>query len=304
MDGLLIIDKPAGCTSHDVVIKIRKLLGQKRVGHGGTLDPDATGVLVLALGQATRFFRFLGGHDKTYEGTIRLGFATDTYDASGRPDPQNEPGALPPAQAVAAAMEGFEGEILQVPPRYSAKKVGGRPAYRLARARKDFVLEPALVKIRFFKLKNYAPPFVEFEVKCSPGTYVRSLAHDLGRKLGTGGHLQSLRRTSSGPFGLKNAVSLSEVEKAVAEGRLPQLVIPLEGLLTDAPAVVLPPAAGERIRNGSPLLAAHLAGFSPGAGPDGIEPPFFRILDSSGKLLGLARPSAGHDALLPFLIVR
>ncbi|MGZ4887344.1 MAG: tRNA pseudouridine(55) synthase TruB, partial [Candidatus Aminicenantales bacterium] len=196
MDGLLIIDKPPGCTSHDVVLRVRSLLGTKRVGHGGTLDPDATGVLLVALGQATRFFPFLSGHDKTYQGRIRLGHATDTYDAAGRPTTEEWTDAFPGDAAVAAAMKSFEGEILQVPPPYSAKKLGGRPAYKLARAGRDFVLEPVRVTVRLFRLENYAPPFLDFEAACSAGTYIRSLAHELGLKLGCGGHLHSLRRTS------------------------------------------------------------------------------------------------------------
>jgi tRNA pseudouridine55 synthase len=304
MDGLLIVDKPSGCTSHDVVLRVRKLLGTKRVGHGGTLDPDATGVLLVALGQATRFFPYLAGQDKTYEGCVRLGYSTDTYDASGRPSSEEKAADFPAEAVVTAAMKSFEGEILQVPPPYSAKKLGGKPAYELARARKDFVLEPARVAVRFFYLKNYAPPLLDFEVKCSSGTYVRSLAHDLGRKLGCGGHLHSLRRTSAGPYTVGDSVSVAEVEKAATEGRVPELLIPLEELLPEAPAVVLSSAAGKRVMNGSPLLPSHLAASSAELFPLRSETPLFRILDSSGKLLALARPSAGRDAFLPILVVK
>jgi tRNA pseudouridine55 synthase len=304
MDGLLIIDKPRGCTSHDVVLRVRKLLGTRRVGHGGTLDPDATGVLLVALGQATRFFPFLSGHDKTYEGSIRLGYATDTYDAAGRPTSEEWTHEFPGEGAVALAMKSLEGDILQVPPPYSAKKIGGTPAYRLARARKEFVLDPVRVAVRFFRLGRYAPPLLDFEVNCSAGTYVRSLAHDLGRKLGCGGHLGSLRRTSSGPYAVRQSVSLAEVEKAVADNRVDGLMIPLEGLLPEAPAVVLSPEAGPRLANGSPLMPAHLAEFSADPFAGWSDTPVVRVLDLSGKLLALARPSPGGDALLPFLVVR
>jgi len=304
MDGLLIIDKPQGCTSHDVVVSVRRLLGTRRVGHGGTLDPDATGVLLVALGQATRFFPFLSGHDKIYEGRIRLGYATDTYDAAGRPTSKEWTDDFPGEAAVAAVMKSFEGEILQVPPPYSAKKLGGKPAYKLARAGRDFVLEPVRVAVRFFKLKNYAPPSLDFEAGCAAGTYIRSLAHDLGLKLGCGGHLRSLRRTSSGPYAVDAAIPLSEVARAASEGRASHLVIPLERLLPGAPAAVLSPEAGPRLANGSPLLRAHLAKFSadPFAWP--AEAPVFKVFDSQGKLLALARPSAGGDALLPFLVLK
>jgi tRNA pseudouridine55 synthase len=302
MDGLLIIDKPRGCTSHDVVLRIRKLLKIQRVGHGGTLDPDATGVLLVALGQATRFFPYLSRQDKTYEGSISLGFSTDTYDASGRPSSE-EKGDSPSLQAVVAAMKSLEGEILQAPPPYSAKKVGGSPAYKLARARKEFTLEPVRVAVRSFALRNYAPPLVEFEVTCSSGTYIRSLAHDLGQKVGCGAHLHSLRRTWVGPYSVAEALSLARIEEAAAEGRLPDFVIPLERLLPGAPAVVLTSEAVARVLNGSPLSPGHLDAASAKAlsGPDAA---LFRVLDPSGRLLALARPSADRDRLLPFLVVR
>ena len=303
MDGLLIIDKPAGCTSHDVVLRVRRLLRLRRVGHGGTLDPDATGVLLVALGQATRFFPFLSGEDKDYEGLIRLGYATDTYDASGRPASPERTTDLPSADEVRAAMKGFEGEILQAPPPYSAKKVGGRRAYELARARKTFSLEPVRVRVSAFALADYTPPLARFEVRCSPGTYVRSLAHDLGAKLGCGAHLLQLRRTASGPYGIRRAVSLEAIEEAADGGRVGDLLIPLEDLLPGAPAVVVAPDAVGRARNGMPLHSLHLAGPLGEAPADG-RAPFFRLLDASGRLLGLARPSPGGDALQPFLILR
>ncbi|HVP91467.1 MAG TPA: tRNA pseudouridine(55) synthase TruB [Terriglobales bacterium] len=307
MDGLLIIDKPAGCTSHDVVLRVRRLLRLRRVGHGGTLDPDATGVLLIALGQATRFFPFLSGEDKAYDGLIRLGYATDTYDASGRPASPDRASGLPTADEVAAAMHGFEGELLQVPPPYSAKKVGGRRAYELARTRKAFSLEPVRVRVAAFTMAGYAPPLVRFEVRCSPGTYVRALAHDLGAKLGCGAHLQELRRTASGSYGLRRAVPLRALEEAVERGRMGGLLVPLEDLLPDAPSVVVAPEAVDRARNGTPLFAAHLA--APLAAPpadnlSGGRFSLFRLLDPSGRLLGLARPSPGDGSLHPFLILR
>lgn len=303
MDGLLIIDKPKGCTSHDIVLRVRRLLGTTRVGHGGTLDPDATGVLLVAIGQATRFFPFLSGHDKTYEGRIRLGFATDTYDAGGRPASEEWTRDFPGEAAVAAAMKSLEGEILQAPPPYSAKKIGGKPAYKLARAGEDFVLKPVRVGVRMFKLNTYEPPFLDFAAACSPGTYIRSLAHDLGLALGCGGHLHCLRRTSSGPYALDAAIPLSEVERAASAGQAGRLLIPLEHLLPGTPAVVLRPEAGPRVTNGSPLLPAHLAECPAGTFVAQGKTPVFKVFDVRGKLLALARPSAAGDTLLPFLVL-
>ena len=217
-DGLLIIDKPAGPTSHDVVQSVRKALAMRRVGHGGTLDPDATGVLLVAAGQATRFFPFLSKENKVYEGRIRLGFATDTCDASGRP--VSEVSAdLPGRAELAEAMKAFEGEILQTPPRYSAKKIAGRPVYKMARADKKFDLEPVRITIERFVLLDYRPPDVDFEAACSAGTYIRSLAHDLGHRLGCGGHLAVLRRTSVGPYGLADAVPARGLRGRGGQGR-------------------------------------------------------------------------------------
>ncbi len=299
MDGLLIVDKPRGCTSHDVVLRIRRLLKIKRVGHAGTLDPEATGVLLAAVGRATRFFPYLSGHDKTYAGSIRLGFATDTYDAAGRPASEEKAVGVS-LDALASAMKSLEGEILQLPPPYSAKKIGGSPAYKLAREHKEFVLEPVRVVVRSFSLRAYAPPFLEFEAACSSGTYIRSLAHDLGLKLGCGAHLHALRRTSVGPYTLGDALSLDRIEEALAAGRLAEILIPLERLLPGVPAVVLAPEALELVLNGRPLSPEHLV---PPAGPwDRAD--LFQVFDASGKLAALARPSIDRTLLLPFLVLK
>jgi tRNA pseudouridine55 synthase len=302
-DGLLVIDKPAGLTSHDVVQMVRKLLGTRRVGHGGTLDPDATGVLLVAVGQATRFFPYLSKEDKVYEGRIRLGFATDTYDASGRPTTEESP-ALPALEELVPAMKAFEGEILQAPPRYSAKKLGGRPVYKLARADAEFRLEPARVTVHRFTLREYRTPFVDFEVECSAGTYIRSLAHDLGQRLGCGAHLATLRRTSVGPYGLADARPLPGPEETAAKGEdIRQHVLPLERLLPGAPAVVVLPEAEVRVRNGSLLDPCHVAGGLPDFFPAIADARLVRLLSGSGRLLALARPTPGAARLHPFLVI-
>jgi tRNA pseudouridine55 synthase len=301
-DGLLIIDKPAGPTSHDVVQHVRRLLNTRRVGHGGTLDPDATGVLLVAAGQATRFFPFLAAGRKVYEGRIRLGFATDTYDASGRPTSE-ESTALPSAEALARAMAGSLGNILQTPPRFSAKKLDGRPVYRRARAGEEFALAPSPVTVFRFDLRAYRAPVADFEAECSSGTYVRSLAHDLGVRLGCGAHLASLRRTSVGPYGISESVALADLEEAASRDGLGRYVIPLERLLPEIPAAAVRPEAEARVRNGSSLEAAHLAAPLPGFTP-GLDPgPVIRLFSASGRLLALAHPTPDGAGLHPFLVL-
>jgi tRNA pseudouridine55 synthase len=301
-DGLIVIDKPSGPTSHDVVQRVRRALRLRRVGHGGTLDPAASGVLLVAAGQATRFFPFLSREDKVYEGRIRLGFATDTFDATGRPL-EAECRVLPDRDEVLAAMSAFVGEILQTPPRYSAKKIGGRPGYRRARADEAFELEPVRISILRFDLTDYVPPDVTFEAACSAGTYIRSLAHDLGRRLGCGAHLASLRRASVGDYGLDRAVTLDAFEEAAARGEAERFVQPLESLLPWSPAVTVRPESRALVRNGRPLGPGHLS--SPMPRLDASDPRrggFVRLLAPEGKLLGLARPAA-DGSLHPFLVI-
>jgi tRNA pseudouridine55 synthase len=301
-DGLLVIDKPAGPTSHDIVQRVRRLLGTRRVGHGGTLDPDATGVLLVAAGRATRFLPYLAPGSKVYEGRIRLGFATDTYDASGRPA-SKESTAMPSADGLAAAMKAFEGRVLQTPPRFSAKKLRGRPVYELARAGEAFTLEPAAVTVARFVARGYSPPFVEFEAECSAGTYVRSLAHDLGTRLGCGAHLAVLRRTAVGPYTLSDAVPLASLEEAAARGEAARHVLPLERLLPWTPAAIVLSGAEALVRNGSHLEPARLAGPFPCVRPFPPEIPLVRLFDGSGRLLALAKPTPDGAKLHPFLVI-
>ena len=302
-DGLLVIDKPAGPTSHDVVRRVRKALGMRRVGHGGTLDPDATGVLLVAAGQATRFFPFLSKEFKVYDGRIRLGFATDTYDASGRPASEPCPD-LPGRDGLASAMRAFEGDILQIPPRYSAKKIAGRPVYKMARADVEFTLEPAAVTVTRFTLLDYRPPDFDFEAECSSGTYIRSLAHDLGLKLGCGAHLAALRRTSVGPY---TPIRGRGPRRAGGSGRpgwsgtVPPAsrAAPSRDARLHGPAGCREPASGTAVSSDRPTSSRPSptsAARRPSAGPA-------RLLSQSGKLLALARPSPDGAGLHPFLVV-
>ncbi len=304
MDGLLIIDKPAGCTSHDVVDAVRRITGERRAGHGGTLDPDATGLLTVGLGKATRFFPYISGLNKTYIGTMRLGLATDTYDASGEPITE-EITELPPFAAIKAAIASFTGDIIQTPPPYSAKKINGRPAHRLARAGGHPVLAPVPVRVDRFALPAWRPPLLDFEVDCSSGTYIRSLAHDLGLALGCGAHLVSLRRTAVGPFSIDQAVTPENLLGAADDGSLTGLLIPLERLLPGVPAVFLTAEGESKAGHGMALGAACLdaaKGVDPSAA--GLEDnAVLALFGRSGKLVALGRFSSEKQSISPFLVV-
>lgn len=263
-DGLLLIDKEGGLTSHDVVQKVRRVLRQKKIGHCGTLDPDATGLLLLTLGTATRLTRFLIRAPKVYEGAIRLGVTTDTYDASGKVV------AEAPAEAVAAltrdvvaeAMRGFEGEIEQKAPPYSAKKVQGVKFYELARRGEEVPAEPKEVTVfEFTPLGDLESGCFRFRLACSSGTYARGLAHDLGEALGVGGHLAELRRTRIGTFPVESAVTVPRLEEAVAAGQEPgQAWIPFDQIPLPFGEVTADPQQEQRISHGQTVLVRELPG--------------------------------------------
>ena len=303
MDGLIVIDKPPGLTSHDVVLWVRKLIKGEKTGHCGTLDPDATGVLLVTVGKATRLFPFLSGHEKTYRGTIRFGFSTDTYDASGRPTSPENP-VCPEENEIRGAMRKLEGKIFQTPPPFSAKKLGGQPSYKLARAEKDVILKAQEVTVRRFELEAFRPPLADFTAECSSGTYVRALAHDFGRLLGCGAHLAGLRRTVSGDFGLADAHSLDEVRSRAEAGNLKRLVVPIEDLLPRLQAIMLETEGEERVRHGNRILPNHVLALPDGwphtsPGQDSV----FRLISRDGRLLALARPSHDREGLSPFLVL-
>ncbi len=233
--GILLVDKPAGPTSHDAVARARRALGVRRVGHFGTLDPFASGLLVIGVGAATRLAPHASGHDKTYRAVVRLGATSTTNDSEGAT--QAVPGAEPPDRGrIDAACARWVGEVDQVPPAYSAKHVGGERAYRRARAGETVTLAPARVTIHLIDVVHYAWPDVELEVVCGKGTYVRALARDLGAALGTGGYCLALRRTRSGPFLVERALSWDALaDTATARAAL----LPAEVAVADMPAVVL-----------------------------------------------------------------
>ncbi len=216
MNGVIIVDKPAGWTSHDVVNRMRRILGQRSVGHLGTLDPLATGVLPLVTGSLTRLAQFYTTSEKTYEGVIRFGFATDTYDADGDPTGEIQP-AAPTLERLQELASAFLGVIAQIPPPFSAKKIHGVPAYKLARKHKEVVLQPVQVEIKEFVITAVEFDRAHFRARVASGTYMRSVAHEMGQRLGCGAHLESLRRTAVAEFDITQAHTLEEIEGCHSE---------------------------------------------------------------------------------------
>ena len=249
MDGVIVVDKPSGWTSHDVVAKMRRFANTKRIGHLGTLDPMATGVLPLVINRATRLAQFFRLSEKSYEGVIRFGYSTDSYDATGDPaSPVQE--VSPDPAALSAAMERFRGTIQQTPPDVSAKKIGGVPAYKLARRNKPVNLAAVEITIHSFELLALDGCEARVTVRCSSGSYLRSIAHDLGQVLGCGAHLSELRRTSSGPFVLQQARTLEELAVLASEGRITEALIPAAELLPEFPAQQVDAITEAQIRQG------------------------------------------------------
>jgi tRNA pseudouridine55 synthase len=250
MNAVLIIDKPAGLTSHDVVNRARRILHERSIGHLGTLDPMATGVLPLVTGSLTRLAQFYTASEKTYEGTIRFGFATDTYDAEGEPTSAAKEVTLSREQVEALAAR-FRGVIEQTPPPYSAKKIKGVPAYKLARQQKEVILKPVQVEIKEFAILAVEVDRARFRARVASGTYMRSVAHDMGRELACGAHLESLRRTSVAEFTLEDAHTLEQVAEAANNpDSLDNLFIHPRKLLPHLPSVTADEPTVARIRTG------------------------------------------------------
>jgi tRNA pseudouridine55 synthase len=295
-DGVLIIDKPRGLTSHDAVTRVRRALGERRIGHTGTLDPMATGVLPLVIGRATRLARFLSPGRKEYVAEICLGVATDTYDAEGRP--ATDPIPVPPvgSPALDTMLDRFRGTYLQTPPAFSAKKIGGVRAHTLARRRRTVTPAPVQVTVDRLDLLDLEGNRLRVRIVCSAGFYVRSLAHDVGIAVGCGAHLTALRRLGSGEFAIADAVPLDAVERDAHH--VAEWMVPLDQLLGWVPAVYLTSAGTERAAHGSPLTPSHLL---PGSGaPDWGDPQHVRLLDGRGRLLAVAeaRPGVLHPIVV------
>ena len=249
MNGVLIIDKPAGFTSHDVVNRVRRILGQRSVGHLGTLDPLATGVLPLVTGSLTRLAQFYTASEKTYEGTVRFGFATDTYDAEGEPTTEMQSISLEPESVRDMAAQ-FRGVIEQMPPPFSAKKIQGVPAYKLARKKKEVVLQAVQVEIKEFEILHVEVDRVAFRARVGSGTYMRSVAHEMGRRAGCGAHLESLRRTRVAEFNSEDAHTLDQLADAAQKGSSEDLFLHPRTLLPQLPSVTADEATVALIRSG------------------------------------------------------
>lgn len=305
MDGLILVDKPQGVTSHDVVARVRSILGRQQVGHFGTLDPLATGLLLVAVGRATRLFPCYSKHDKVYSGQMRLGFSTDTYDIQGKPT-SGESDRFPDRDELAETMKKFTGRLEQVPPPYSAKKVEGRPLYQWARAKKTIQPRTSSVLVYAFGLSAYSPPYVEFNVHCASGTYVRSLVHDLGQALGCGGCLAGLRRLAVGRYEIREALSLERIARFMQEGNQEGFLLPLESLLPETPKAVLSETGSRRLQKGCPFpleLVDRIIPAEPSSLLSGKEPNAYRLFSQEGRFLALAKPLEGKNAFLPFLVL-
>jgi tRNA pseudouridine55 synthase len=282
LDGILNIDKPAGKTSYGVVARIKRLSGERRVGHAGTLDPDATGVLPVCLGKGTRIVEYLSGASKTYRAGIELGAATDTYDASGKIVQRGDPSGIDRAK-LESALNLFRGPIHQVPPMYSALKHRGQPLYKLARAGISIERKSRAVTIHRLEIIDWQPPEVTVEVECSKGTYIRSLAHDLGQALGCGAHLKSLVRTRCGPFNIKDAISLPQLEEACRDGRWERFLYPADYVLQNLRALVIDEAAEKAMKQGNPLV------LEPVDTQDNSVEILCRAYAPDGRFLGILR---------------
>ncbi len=286
MDGVIVVDKPAGWTSHDAVNKLRRLAKTKRVGHLGTLDPAATGVLPLIIGRATRLAQFYAASDKVYDAVVHFGWSTDTYDRDGQIVGSQTVVELDPAR-VEGLLGRFRGKIRQMPPPISAKKIGGTPAYKLARRNLPVELKPVEVTIYSIELISCAGAEARIQVHCSAGTYLRSIAHDLGQAYGCGAYLKSLVRTRAAHFTLEQARSIEELERLAGEGRLEEALIPAAQLLPELPSEIVDALTAGQIRQGRDFRASPFRARK--------DTPYIKALSEDGELIAIGR------ALLPNL---
>lgn len=292
MNGALVLDKPRGVTSHDVVLRVRRLLRTRAVGHLGTLDPIATGVLPMLVGSATRLQQFYGARRKRYQGRIRFGFATDTYDADGHAlGPETSPTLT--LEQLCSHLAALTGKFEQTPPPYSAKKVGGVAAHERARRRETFTLKPVPVEVYRYDITQVEGTTADFIIECSAGTYIRSLVHELGLRAGPGAHLTDICRTASGEFTLEQALTPDQLEQVVRKERLPQVMVPMSELLPDLPQAAVNAALERRLRHGGKIEVSD-AQIVPGR----IDPPIssgapgpfrLRVLNQQRELVAIAQ---------------
>jgi tRNA pseudouridine55 synthase len=292
MNGVIVVDKPQGWTSHDVVGKMRRIADTRKIGHLGTLDPMATGVLPLVLNRATRLAQFFTRNEKTYEGVIRFGWTTDSYDADGEvTSPMSEP-ALTQSE-VESALDRFRGAFLQTPPPVSAKKIGGRPAYVAARKRQPVEIPPVEVTVHELTLLSFSGAEAAVRVRCSAGTYLRSIAHDAGQALGCGAFLKALRRIQSGPFAITQAHTLEHLQSLAGERRLAEALLPAAELLPEFPAEVVDQITETQIRQGRDFRV------SPFRSRGGAK--YVKALSRTGDLIAIGEirlPNVYHPVLV------
>lgn len=290
MDGILNINKATGMTSHDVVAKIRKLLKQKRVGHAGTLDPAASGVLPICIGQGTRVAEYLSESGKAYRAEICFGVVTDTYDAEGTILRITDASALTLAQ-IEEALPEFRGAQMQLPPLYSALKIQGQPAYKRMRAGEEISLEARPIEIDQLQIIGWQPPVLTLDIACSKGTYIRSLAYDLGERVGYGAHLTGLVRTRSGPFTLAESISLERLAEAKERGTVAEYIFPPDRALQQYPAIYLDESTVERVLHGNAFRYDQL--------PAQPVADLARIYDNNGHFLAIAAWNAAQQIWQP-----
>lgn len=303
MDGMLVIRKEKGYTSHDVVAKLRRILGMKKIGHTGTLDPQAEGVLPIVLGAGTKLAEFFTEKEKTYEAVLRLGMVTDTQDIFGTVLEEKKVEAS--EEEIRNAVSSFQGDCLQIPPMYSALKVDGKKLYELAR--EGIEVERKARPVAFYEIRilEIAIPKIRILVTCSRGTYIRTLCHDIGQSLGCGGCMEALTRTRSGSFTLEESHTLAEVEQAVSNGRIMELILPVEAVLSDFPTACTTKAGDRLLANGNPLtpeLIGRIEGLQEDALPPKNELPDrgqFRMYAGNGAFVGLYEWRKNRMAFYP-----
>jgi len=315
MDGALIIDKPAGCTSHDVVARVRKIIGQRRVGHTGSLDPFATGVLVVLVGRATRLAQFLSGAEKEYEAVIRLGYATDTGDLAGARIEDKKTESHEEAQStqrfrkedIEAALTSLRGEIEQTPPMYSAKKVEGRKLYELARHGEEVERKTIRINVSKFEVilddgvllkgNDDGTGDLKVRVVCSAGTYVRTLAEDFGKQLGVGAHLRELRRTRAGTFGIEDAITLERLSELTDSDSISEVIISPDAALAHLPSAPLTIEEAKRVCHGVDVQFDETTTHGwPNAQP-------VRLRTSNGELLGVGIYDQDRNKIHPSVVI-
>ncbi len=282
MNSLLLLDKPQGLSSHSAVHRIRKITGEERVGHAGTLDPMATGVLLILLGSAVRLSEWIVDHDKKYRATVKLGIETDTYDATGKVTATRAVNIS--ENEIRAALVSLVGKQNQIPPAHSAIQIQGKRAYKLARQGVEIEMQPRAVEIYSIENITVENDLVAFDVHCSKGTYIRSLAHDLGAKLGAGAHLAALRRTASGNFSIEQSLTLDQVTDAVARNDLEKYLLPMDLAIPQFDAVYLNQTETRAIRNGQFIAA-----------PENLTTPLVRAYDEHKNLLAILERVSGNQ---------